>query len=207
MTAIARLLQVALPACFATLCASAPCLADGLPPPLFSTCDPIIVGNSSGTAIGGAPAGFDVSMRDANNVAMPGVVVTLDFSATGMKLYAVQDAGTTVDCAARTVSRTTDALGRVNFALRVGGFANARLVRVSGGAGLLDVNVPARSTDIDGADGRTGLGDFAYFATRYGLVTAPECNFNLSADDIPVLGDFAVFAAEYQGTSGAAYCP
>ena len=74
--------------------------------------------------MGGAPAGYDVLVRDVNNAPVAGAVVTLDFSASGMRVYSTQNAGTTLNCAANAISRTTDALGRVNFGPRVSGFAN-----------------------------------------------------------------------------------
>ena len=37
-----------------------------------STVDRVVVGNSSGTPMGGSPPGYDVVVRDANNAPMPG---------------------------------------------------------------------------------------------------------------------------------------
>ncbi len=62
-----------------------------------------------------------------------------------------------------------------------------------------------RSTDIDGLDGKTGLGDFAHCSTRFIAGTpSPECNFDLSSSDVPGLGDLAIFATKHlSGASGA----
>jgi hypothetical protein len=175
----------------------------GVPDPRFSTFDPIGVGDNTGAAIGGAPAGFDVSVRDVNNIAVNGATVVLNFSASGVKGYVSQNAGTTVNAVAQTLSRVAT-LGSTNFAAKTGKFTNANTVEVSA-SGVVLGNVKWRSTDIDGADGRTFLGDFAYFAARYNTVPAPECNFDLSVSDTPVLGDFAIFATEYGATAVAPY--
>src|SRR5690349_5836012 len=87
----------------------------GLPPPGFSVIDPIGVGDNSGRAVGGAPPGYDVSVRDGNNQPVPNAVVTLDFSGTTVRAYTTQDAGTSVNAAAHTLTRIA-ALGATNFA-------------------------------------------------------------------------------------------
>ncbi len=182
----------------AALLVATPALARAqiLPPPNFSTIDPIGVGDNTGRAIGGSPAGFDVSVRDANNQPVPGAVVTLHFAGTGVRAYAVQAAGTTVDAGLETLSRVATT-GSANFAARTGGYVNANQVGVDGN-GVSFGNVKWRSTDIDGQGGTTGLADFAYFAGKFiaGAV-APECNFDLSGSDVPGLGDYTIFANEY----------
>ena len=100
----------------------------GVPDNRFSTSDAVVVGNASGTAIGGSPAGFDCTVRDVNNAPLPGRTVTLDFSATPMKVFNAQNAGTTLNCAAKTISRVTNASGAVNFASRVAKFDNATMM-------------------------------------------------------------------------------
>src|SRR5688500_14147726 len=132
------------------------------PDPRFSQVDPVVVGNSSGTPMGAEPAGYDVLIRDVNNAPVPGRLVTLDFSATAMKLYAVQNAGVTLDCASRQIHGVTNASGAIKFAPRIGGWENTNSVVVFNG-GVELARVKGRSTDIDGADGTTGLGDFAIF--------------------------------------------
>jgi hypothetical protein len=81
---------------------------------------------------GGSPDGIEsqpvhpslnrtFTIRDGNNVAVPNVVVTIDFSGctTGeFRLCGTQTAsGVTINCGARTVSATTDGLGQVTFAV------------------------------------------------------------------------------------------
>src|SRR5580765_4908062 len=44
----------------------------GVPDPRFSSWDLVVVGNVSGTPIGGSPPGFDVTVRDVNNAPLSG---------------------------------------------------------------------------------------------------------------------------------------
>ena len=177
----------------------------GVPDNAFSTSDAVVVGNASGTAIGGAPAGFDVVVKDINNSPLPGRTVTLDFSATPMKVYSVQNAGTTVNCAAKTISRVTNAGGAVNFASRVAKWDNANNVDVIADGVPLFV-VKGRSTDLDGGDGTTGLGDFAIFGNNFLNNTgAQETDFDLNGST--GLGDFSIFGSEFLGGVVGAYCP
>jgi len=170
-------------------------------PAAFSEIDPIGVGDNTGRAIGGAPAGYDVSVRDGNNQPVPNSVVTLDFSSTNVRAYTAQDAGTTVNAAARTLTRIA-ALGSTNFAARTAGFTNANSVQVFADGVLLG-NVKWRSTDVDGVDGHTGLTDLTYFSSRFlAAAVAPELNFDLSSSDVPGIADLSIFSFEF--LSGAA---
>jgi len=174
------------------------------PDPRFSSVDPVLVGNSSGVAVGVAPAGFDVMVRSVNNEPVPGHFVTIDFSNTTMKLHAVQNPGTTIDCALRVIRQVTNASGAVKFAARVGGYSNTNAIEVYD-EGVLLATVKGRSTDLDGMGGTTSLGDFVLFAQNF-TSTAPETDFDQSGTT--GLGDFVIFAEEYlRGTSAAAYCP
>ncbi len=177
----------------------------GVPDNRFSTSDAVVVGNSSGTAIGNTPLGFDVTVRDVNNAPLPGRTVTLDFSATPMKVFNVQNAGTTLNCAAKTISRVTNASGAVNFASRIAKFDNANNVSVIADGVPLFV-VKGRSTDIDGSGGSTGLSDLSAFSVAY--LTAPatqETDYDLSGST--GLPDLGFFASEYLGGVIGTYCP
>jgi hypothetical protein len=188
-----------------TLAVSAEGSVVGVPDPRFSTADAVVVGNPSGTAIGGAPAGFDVLVRDVNNAPLAGRTVWLDFSATPMKVFNAQNAGTTLNCAAKTISRVTNAGGAVNFASRIGKFDNGNNVNVIAD-GIPLVLVKGRSTDIDGTDGTAGLGDFTIFANNYLYAgAAQETDFDL--DGSTGLNDFSIFAAEFLGQVTGTYCP
>jgi hypothetical protein len=168
----------------------------GVPDPRFSTLDPIGVGDNTGTARGGSPVGFDVAVRDVNNAPVLGATVTLNYSASGVKGYVSQNAGTTVNAAAQSLSRVATT-GSTNFAAKTGKFTNSATVEVSANGVVLG-NAKWRSTDIDGLDGKTALGDFNYFAAKFlAAASAPEVNFDLSVSDVPGLGDFNIFSAEF----------
>ena len=177
----------------------------GVPDPRFSTIDAVVVGNASGTAMGGAPAGFDVTVRDVTNAPLSGVTVSLNFSTAGMKVMQTQNAGTTVNCAAKSISRVTNGAGQVNFASRVGKFNNANTVEVSANGVVLG-NVKGRSTDMDGSDGKTGLGDFSLFSTNF-LVNpaAQESDFDLNGNT--GLADFSLLSGEFLTGPTLTYCP
>jgi hypothetical protein len=177
----------------------------GVPDPRFSTIDNVVVGNASGTAMGGAPAGFDVTVRDVSNAPLAGVTVSLAFSTAGMKVFSTQNAGTTVNCPAKSISRVTNGAGQVNFAARVAKFNNANTVEVSANGVVLG-NVRGRSTDIDGTDGRTGLGDFSLFSAN--LLTNPgaqETDYDLNGST--GLNDLALFSGELLTGPTLTYCP
>jgi hypothetical protein len=177
----------------------------GVPDPRFSTIDAVVVGNVSGTPIGGAPAGYDVTVRDVSNAPLAGVTVTLNFSTAAMKVISTQNAGTTVNCAAKSISRVTNGAGQVNFGARVGKFNNANTVEVSANGVVLG-NVKGRSTDIDGSDAKTGLGDFVLFSANFLAVpSAQETDFDLNGTT--GLGDFVIFSAEFLTGPTLAYCP
>lgn len=176
----------------------------GVPDPRFSTFDPIGVGDNTGTAYGGVPAGFDVAVKDVNNAPVLGATVTLNFSASGVRGYATQNAGTTVNAVAQTLSRVATT-GSTNFAARTAKFNNANTVEVSANGVVLG-NVKWRSTDVDGVGGITGLTDLTYVANRYlGAQTAPEANLDLSVSDVVALGDLTIEANEYLAAASGVY--
>jgi hypothetical protein len=168
---------------------------EGLPDPLTSSVDAIGVGDNLGVAQGSAPRGFDVAVRNHNGGPVLGTVVALDFSQTNVRAYATQNAGTTVNAAAHTLSRVAT-IGTTTFASRTARFDNVGLIAVSAN-GIQLGTAKWRSLDLDGADGTIGLGDIAYFASRYlrGVI-APECNFDGSASDVPDLVDLGILASE-----------
>ena len=173
-------------------------------PSFFSTFDAVGVGTNSGAAIGGSPAGFDVTVKDGNDQLIPGAVVSLDFAGSGVRAYAVQNPGTTVNAAAQALTRVA-VTGTVNFAARTGGFTNTKAVQVAADGVVLGF-VKWRSTDIDAVDGKTGLSDLSYLADRYLLgATAPECNLDLSFDDVTHLSDLTLEAAEYLSSVSGTY--
>ena len=167
-----------------------------VPDPQASSIDPIGIGECLGQSLGPWPAGFDVAVRDRHFAPVFGATVALDFSATSVRAYATQNAGTTVNAAARTLSRVATN-GATNFAARTARFDNAGQVAVSANGVILG-SAKWRSLDIDGVDGTIALGDISYFARAYFAGSpAPECNFDASpGSDVPDLADFAILASE-----------
>jgi hypothetical protein len=107
--------------------------AAGVPQQANSTLTPGIT-LAGGTTAGGSPGDVDNSIesvspsgqrtftiRDANNIAVTNVAVTIDFSACTVgqfRLCGTQTGtGITIDCTARTITATTNGLGQVTFAV------------------------------------------------------------------------------------------
>ena len=172
--------------------------AGDLPDPRFSTLDAVAVGSPLGVAIGGAPAGFDVTMRDVSNAPRPGVIVQLRIGDAGLHLYADQASGTTVDCLQGTISRVTNAQGAVNFVPRFGGWVDGNAIEVIGAGEQLGF-VKSRSPDYD-ADGAVGLPDLVTFSGDFMLnPAAQKSDFDLNGST--GLGDLVIFSAQFLGVS------
>jgi len=168
--------------------------AGAQPDPRFSTIDAVVVGSPLGVAIGGAPAGFDVTMRDVSNAPRPGVIVELRIGAAGLRLYADQASGTTIDCVQGTISRVTNAQGAVNFAARFGGYVDANAIEVIG-AGVQLGFVKGRSPDYD-KDGAVGLPDLVTFSGDFMLnPSAQKSDFDLNGNT--GLGDLVIFSDQF----------
>jgi hypothetical protein len=176
--------------------------AAGVPSPPNSTTDRVVVGNTSGTPMGGGVPGYDVVVRDLNNLPVGGARVILDFSNASIRLYAVQNAGTTLDCVARTLARMANAAGVVSFAARIGRYDNANAIRVIADGVLLNM-VPGRSTDINGVGGQASLSDFVLFSANY---NTPAAETDFDENGMTGLNDLALFATEYNGPVQP-YCP
>jgi hypothetical protein len=83
--------------------------------PRFSTFEPVIVGNASGTGYsavtgpaGTLSPGFQVVARDVSAAPQNHETIILDFSQANVRLFGSQNSGTTLNCAARTLSSTTN---------------------------------------------------------------------------------------------------
>lgn len=173
--------------------------------PSFSTLEPVIVGNASGTGYlsvtgpaGTLSPGFQVIARD---------VTASPQNQANVRLSGSQNSGTTLNCAARTLSSTTNLQGMATFFPRFGGFDNRAIVRVTSNGVALGF-VPAISTDLDGADGQTGPGDLTLFAAYF--LHEPdshlEADFDQSGGSLG-LGDLVIFSGEFLSGSQGAYCP
>ena len=169
--------------------------------PRTSHADPLIVGDPAGTRA------YLVNVRDINGAPQNRRLVTLDFSGSVVRLYEVQEPGTTLNCAARTLSRVTDASGNALFHPQFGSACNTRDVLVFAD-GIVITAACARSTDMDAVDGCTGLGDLVRFAPclldRSG--SHPEADFDGSGGVIG-LGDLAIFAGDLLSGAKGSYCP
>ena len=189
--------------------------------PPSSDVPPVLVGCPSGAALpscsdrADAPAssvaGYRVRIVDVSNTPLAFTVVTLDFSQANVRLLGDDRAGTTVDCAAKTISRTTDLDGVAVFAPRFCGSTSGDDVLVHA-EGVWLRRVPARSTDVD-ADGTTGLQDLTRVARNlFGGSTDTSTDFDpctAGSEGRTTLTDFVLFAAEYLRNSGAptTVCP
>ncbi len=186
----------------------------GVPSPQQSSVEQVVVGNASGNGLGRGGAigteavpGFEVVVRDVNNALLQNKNVVVDYSATSVRLFNSQSDGSTLNCAAKTVSKLTPANGTVVFMTKMGGFSNTNSVEVSADGVVLAL-VKSRSTDIDGVDATTGLNDFSIFAAAFAaLLPAMQVNYDLSPSDVPDLADFAIFSAEFASAAVGTYCP
>jgi hypothetical protein len=193
-------MRIALAALAATL--FLPSAAAAKPPyPGFCTIDPVVFGSPAGDRT------YRVLIRDINNAPIAGHVVTLDFSQSALRLYTTQEAGTTLNCANRTLSRFTLGNGMATFHPRFGGACNAADVQVFG-EGVLVAQVPARSTDVDGTNACADLQDFVRFAGPYleGSAAHPELDFDGSGGNVG-LGDFVLLARDILSGEKGEYCP
>lgn len=161
--------------------------------------DPVLVGNTSGTSLGG----YHVTVRDVGNVPLPGCTVTINFATGAARPYDTQEAGTTTDCPNGTIARITDGDGSVVFHARIAGYDNIAVqVRANG---VLIGSTLIRSTDIDG-NGVTDLGDLSRFRQRFLFDTAAsETDFNL--DGRTDLSDLDMLRQEYLKNARGTPCP
>jgi len=198
----ARLILSALCAFFAASLLARSASA-AVPDPRFSVIEAVIVGSPNGTAIGGTPPGFDVIVRDVSNAPLAGSTVKLDLGAAGIKLYASQAAGTTLNCANGTISRVTNAQGAVNFVPRFGGWTDGNAILVSADGVILG-NVKGRSPDYD-KDGKVGLGDLAAFTLDF-MPNPASLRSDFDLNGVVGLGDFAIFSDQFN-IPAQALCP
>jgi hypothetical protein len=170
-----------------------------VPDPRFSSIDPILFGSPGGDRA------YRVDVRDVSNAPISFRVVTLDFSGTSLRLYTTAEEGTTLNAANRTLSRFSGVDGSAVFHARFGGACNAADVLVEA-EGVRLGQVPARSTDIDAANGCVDLADLTRFAGAYQGAGRPELDFDGSGGVIG-LADFAIFARDLVAGVKGEYCP
>jgi hypothetical protein len=187
-----------------------------VPAPPMSVLDNVIVGNMTGDPIqstngcGPRQPGYNVIVRNVNNIPVPNSLVRLDFrNVPSIRLGAAQNQGTTVNCAFRSIDKITDGNGAVRFFPRFAGFSNTPSVEVSADGVILG-SVRARSTDIDGLGGTVGLSDLAIFSANFAAqAPTPETNFDdcTSGTIGTSLPDLVIFAAQFQQSFVGPYCP
>jgi len=166
--------------------------------------------NGADTAMGRAT----VVIRDLAANPVPGVTVTIDFSACPDVAISQDqlDARYTVDCGLLTVTAVTDADGRADFTV----LGTTRLVAPAGHAcariyanGILEAAVPVAVLDRDGTGGLTPA-DLSIWSADYFSATDPD-RANLDAIAGVDLKDLAVWADAYFGgndtASAGPYCP
>jgi hypothetical protein len=178
-----------------------------VPSPPNCTVDHVIIGSYSpeGATSGVAPCapnalpGFDVFVRDFNNLPIAGSVVSIVFAGTGTSVrpYLNQwpQPGVSVNCAQHQLNVTTDVNGHARFVPRFGRYGESPVVPVYAD-GVFLRNIEARSTDYN-CDGRVNVTDLGVFAGDYldPFGNHPRSDF----DDCPgmTVADLSFFAQQY----------
>jgi hypothetical protein len=161
------------------------------------------------------------TIRDANNTAVAGALVTLNFSACpDIRIsQTVAGPGMTINCTAKTVSGTTDGLG--NLDVYVVGASSDYGIPGPPARAYACVTVTAEGTpfpainavafDLDGVNGAGFAADLSTLNddfVRFQLV-APRSDYNgdgqTGAADLSLLVDF--FVNCNSPLSGSPYCP
>ena len=180
--------------------AAPPALA-AVPNPPNCTLDRIIIGSWNGNSAPsanvqcGAPfPGFEVVVRDINNIPIAGALVTLRFGASSARPHAVQNVGTSVNCPGVAISRRTDAAGYVRFDARVAGYDLGNHVFVDADGVLLGA-VPVISPDYDG-NGAMTLADFVTFSGDF-LNPVPPVRSDFNWCPPSILPDYVWFSGQY----------
>lgn len=172
-----------------------------VPSPPNSVIEFTLVGNSNGSLIGD---GYRVTVRDINNLPVPGATVDLVFAGS-VRPYTAQVPPATSGCpAAPVIRKVADAAGNVMFQARFGGYANAPAIQVRADGVLLGT-VQARSTDID-VDGTTAVGDFNLFRINF-LFNPPAIETDFNEDGMTLVGDFDIFRKIFLNEIPGTLCP
>jgi hypothetical protein len=157
---------------------------------------PLGAGSTSGGVQGDVDNGIEVvspaaartfTIRDANNIAVTNVAVTIDFSActTGeFRLCGTQTgAGITIDCTARTITATTNGLGQVTFA--VAGHSNGTPALNTPCATVSSLGQPLGTLRVsaydDGSGGITGS-DLGRVLSDRSAYIASTANYRMRSD-------------------------
>ena len=173
---------------------------DSIPYPPECTVPSVVVGNISGLPMG---EGFEVVVRRFGSP-VSHAIVQLYFPTEGPRPLLEEEAGTSVNCTARTLTREADANGVCVFHPRLAGFAGAPVIDVRAN-GVLLAQSSARSTDIDG-NGAVGLVDFQRFAANFlHAPTTTETDYDGSGSTDA--RDFDLFRRDFLAHVHGSLCP
>ena len=173
-----------------------------------------LVGSNGGIASAGGA--FVVVIRDLANNPMAGATVVIDLSACpDLAICADQlDPAATVDCAHKTVRKTTAADGSVNFTVMGGSNGGGNAVTLLGGGKIFangtQVQSPTVSAfDLDGSGG-VGANDLSAWLGDFGSGqpfgrSDYDCSGNVGANDLSLW--LNAFASGTMVESCAASCP
>jgi hypothetical protein len=178
----------------------------GLPDPSQSTVPEVMVGSCSATITEDT---YTVVVRDINGSPVGGATVVVDFStgsgdagvsgAVKSLAHATQNAPTTVNCPAQTISQIADGSGVATFEGIFGGADNALSVEVSANGVPLKL-IKVRSTDLDAA-GDTDLNDLNIFRTNFfdqpGVPNSGPFESDYNDDGDTELTDLNIFRVEF----------
>lgn len=171
-----------------------------------------LVGNSAG--VPDAAGTFSVTVRDLANNPLNGASVVIDVSGCAeLAICSDQlDAGATVNCAAKTTRKFTDAAGLVTFTV-LGGSGPAAVTLLNGGKiyanGVLIGSPTVSAFDLDGGGG-VGINDLSKWLGDFGTLqpygrSDYDCSGGVGINDLSVwLGVFGGLASQ---SSCAVACP
>ena len=215
------LLQATLVSPTRAQCLPAACGGAGTPCAVTSSVPDLLVGSGRTTGDQSALV-YEVVVRAVNGAAVPGAVVTLDFSAATAATTGnnSQEVGTTLNCALATLTRTANAFGQVRFRPQFFGGANAAVVAVFADGVCLG-NTRPRSTDaFQTAGAKTDLTDLGgsvllgcptcpYWGFTEAYLKGPgSYSFMYDYDDNGFVGlaDLSIIGRDYIMQQAGTYC-
>lgn len=174
-----------------------------------------LVGTAAGVADPAAQGAATYTIRDAALNPVANSVVTMNFTAcTDVRLCSLsQPAGMTVNCAAKTVSGTTNASGVVTFRIVGGGLTSGAAVTAPcitvTADGVPMTTIRASAFDVNGGTGVTGAD---VTLTKFDANNAPtrtRTDFNKSGGVTGADVTLVKFIANAGGSTASCgtYCP
>ena len=175
-----------------------------------------LVGSRS--AMPDAASAFTIVVRDLANNILQGVVVVVDFSGcTDLAMCSDQlDPVATVNCAAKTTSKISDATGSVTFTILGSSNGSGNATTLLNGVKIFGNSVlfgwpTASALDLDGAHG-VGINDLSVWLSDYGAPGNPSFGrSDYDGDGAIDINDLSVWLTAYGAggsvTGCAASCP